>query len=84
VKGFQVGIWHGLYAPKKTPQPVVRQLAGALQAALRDQDFIRNLANLGTEPVPQQLAAPDALEKHLKAEIAKWAPVIKAAGQYAD
>jgi tripartite-type tricarboxylate transporter receptor subunit TctC len=84
IKGFEVGIWHALYAPKKTPDTAVKTLAGALQTALRDPDLIRNLANLGTEPVPQNRATPEALEKHLKAEIAKWAPIIKAAGQYAD
>ncbi|MCC6473887.1 MAG: tripartite tricarboxylate transporter substrate binding protein BugD [Burkholderiales bacterium] len=84
LKGFEVGIWHGLYAPKKTPQASVNALASALQVALRDPDLIKNLANLGTEPVAKDKATPAALHAHLKAEIAKWAPVIKAAGQYAD
>ena len=84
MKGFSVGVWHGVYAPKKTPKPVVDALVSTMQAALRDPDLIKNLAMLGTEPVPQNLATPAALQSHLKAEIAKWGPVIKKAGVYAD
>jgi tripartite-type tricarboxylate transporter receptor subunit TctC len=84
MKGFEVGIWHAMYAPKKTPKPVMDTLVTTMQAALKDPDLIANLAKLGTEPVPQNQATPAFLEKHLKAEIAKWAPVIKKAGQYAD
>jgi tripartite-type tricarboxylate transporter receptor subunit TctC len=84
MKGFEVGVWHAVYAPKKTPKPVMDRLVSTFQQALRDPDLKENLANLGTEPVSQKLATPQALQAHLKAEIAKWAPVIKAAGQYAD
>ncbi|MFM9972650.1 MAG: tripartite tricarboxylate transporter substrate binding protein BugD [Burkholderiales bacterium] len=84
MKGFSVGVWHGVYAPKKTPKTVVDTLVTTMQASLRDADLIKNLAQLGTEPVAQNLATPAALQAHLKAEIAKWAPVIKKAGVYAD
>ena len=84
MKGFSVGVWHGAYAPKKTPKPVTDALVSTMQAALRDADLIKNLAQLGTEPVPQNLATPAALQSHLKAEIAKWGPIIKKAGIYAD
>ena len=81
---FEVAIWHGLYAPKGTPKPVVDKLAGALQQALTDPLVKTRFAELGTEPVAAERARPDALRAHLKAEIDKWAPVIKAAGAYAD
>jgi tripartite-type tricarboxylate transporter receptor subunit TctC len=84
LKDFEIGVWHAAYAPKKTPKPVMDRLVSTFQQALRDADLKENLANLGTEPAPQKLATPQALQAHLKAEIAKWAPVIKAAGQYAD
>ena len=84
LKGFDVAIWHGVYAPKGTPKAATERLVSALQAALLDPDLKANLAKLGTEPVEQKRATPAALEAHLKAEIAKWAPVIKKAGQYAD
>ncbi|MBP6818398.1 MAG: tripartite tricarboxylate transporter substrate binding protein BugD [Ferrovibrio sp.] len=82
--GFEVAVWHGVYAPKGTPKPVIDKLATALQAALKDPVVVQRFAELGTEPVAQEKATPAALSAHLKAEIAKWAPVIKAAGEYAD
>ncbi len=81
---FEVAVWHGLYAPKGTPKPVVDKLASALQSALKDPGVIERFAGLGTEPVPQDQATPQALRTHLKAEIDKWAPIIKKAGVYAD
>ena len=84
IPGFQVGIWHGIWAPKGTPKPVIDKLSTALQAALKDPNVIAKFADLGTEPVPQDQATPAALAKHLKAEVDKWAPIIKKAGIYAD
>jgi len=84
IKDFQVGIWHGMWAPKGTPKPVIDKLSTALQAALKDPNVISKFADLGTEPVPQDQATPAALAKHLKAEVDKWAPIIKKAGIYAD
>jgi tripartite-type tricarboxylate transporter receptor subunit TctC len=82
--GFEVAIWHGLYAPAKTPQPIIEKLSKALQDALKDENVKARFAELGTEPVALERATPDALGKHLKAEIDRWAPIIKAAGVYAD
>jgi tripartite-type tricarboxylate transporter receptor subunit TctC len=82
--GFEVGVWHALYAPKGTPEPVVDKLTAALQAALANQTVIDRFAELGTAPVPQDQATPEALQKHLLAEIDRWAPIIQAAGVYAD
>jgi tripartite-type tricarboxylate transporter receptor subunit TctC len=84
IKGFEVAIWHGLYAPKGTPKAAIDKLSSALQVALKDKNVVQRFAELGTEPVAQNRATPAALGAHLKAEIAKWAPVIKAAGEYAD
>ena len=84
IKDFQVGIWHGMWAPKGTPKPVIDKLSTALQAALKDPNVITKFADLGTDPVPQDQATPAALAKHLKAEVDKWAPIIKKAGIYAD
>ena len=84
IKDFQVGIWHGMWAPKGTPKPVIDKLTVALQAALKDPAVISKFADLGTEPVPLDQATPAALAKHLKSEVDKWAPIIKKAGIYAD
>ena len=84
MKGFEVVVWHGLYAPKGTPKPVLDKLVAALQAAVQDPTFKSRLADLGAEPVPVSKANPEALRTHLQAEIKKWDPIIKKAGQYAD
>jgi len=84
LKGFDVAVWHGLYAPKGTPKPAIDKLVEALQAALKDTNVKARFADLGTEPVPPEKATPEYLQKHLAAELAKWKPVIEQAGQYAD
>jgi tripartite-type tricarboxylate transporter receptor subunit TctC len=84
LKGFEVTVWHGLWAPAGTPKPVIDKLVAALQAALKDPNIVARFAELGTEPVPQSEATPAALDKQLRSEIAKWAPIIKKAGVYAD
>ena len=84
LKGFEVSIWHAMYAPKNTPKPVMDTLVSTMQAALKDPALIGTLAQLGTEPVPQNQATPAFLQSHLKAEIDKWGPVIRKAGVYAD
>ena len=82
--GFTVGIWHGMYAPKGTPKPVLDKLVAALQSAVRDPGVVRRFSELGAESVSQDRATPEALQKHLAAEIARWSPVIRKAGVYAD
>jgi tripartite-type tricarboxylate transporter receptor subunit TctC len=84
LKGFEVTVWHGLWAPHETPKAVIDKLDAALQAALRDPSTIARFAELGGEPVPQNRATPEALRAHLKSEIEKWSPIIKKAGVYAD
>ncbi|HYE52522.1 MAG TPA: tripartite tricarboxylate transporter substrate binding protein BugD [Azospirillaceae bacterium] len=84
LEGVQVAVWHGLYAPKGTPQPVVDKLAKALQTALKDQTVAARFAELGTEPVTQERATPKALGDYVKSEIDRWKPVITSAGVYAD
>ena len=84
LKNFDVSVWHGLYAPKGTPRPIVDKLSAALRVALKDENVKQRFAELGTEPEPQARATPEAHRAHLKAEVAKWAPIIKKAGTYAD
>ena len=82
--GFEVAVWHGLYAPKGTPKPIVDALSGALQVALKDPVVKQRFADLGTEPVAEAKARPEALRTHLKSEIDRWTAVINKAGVYAD
>ena len=82
--GFNMAVWHGLYAPRGTPKTVIDKLSQALQTALKDAMLKARLADFGAHPVSQDKAQPQALRAHLKAEIDRWGPVIKKAGIYAD
>ncbi len=84
LKGFNVSIWHGLYAPKGTPKPVLDKLNAALKTALKDGDFIKHQEALGAVVISDARTNPVDHKKFVEAEINKWGPVIKAAGQYAD
>lgn len=84
LKGFNVTIWHGVYAPKGTPKPVLDQLNTALKAALKDPAFIKNQESLGAVIVSDARMNPAEHKKFVSDEINKWTPIIKAAGQYAD
>lgn len=82
--GFEVGIWHGVYAPKGTSPEIVAKLSKSLQKALKDPTVVQRFADLGTTPSTEAEATPDGLKAKLTSEIERWAPVIKAAGVYAD
>jgi len=84
VKGFNVTIWHGVYAPRGTPKPVLDTLNAALRKALKDADFIKREEALGAVVVNDSRVGPAEHKKFVEAEINKWGPIIKAAGQYAD
>ena len=84
LKGFEVSIWHGLYAPKGTPPDVLAKLNTALKAALKDADFIKKEEALGAVVVSDKRVEPAEHKKFVAAEIAKWGPIIKTAGVYAD
>ena len=84
LKGFNVGIWHGLYAPKGTPKAVVDQVNTAMKAALKDPVFVKNQLALGAVIIDDNRVNGAEHKKFVEAEINKWGPVIKAAGQYAD
>jgi tripartite-type tricarboxylate transporter receptor subunit TctC len=84
LKGFELGVWHGIYAPKGTPSAVVQKLTAALQSALKDPTLIARFNDINTEPVAQEKATPEALAAMLASEVDRWAPMIKAAGQFAD
>ncbi len=84
LKGFNVSIWHGLYAPKGTPKAVLDQLNTALRAALKDPEFIKREEALGAVVVTDARLSPAEHKKFVAAEIDKLGTAIKAAGQYAD
>lgn len=84
LKGFEVKVWHGMYAPKGTPAPVLDKINAALRFAMQDPSVKQRLADLSCDIAPLDKITPAGLKTHLEAEIAKWSPVIKKAGIYAD
>ena len=83
-KDFEVGIWHGMWAPKATPKAIIDKLNATLNEALNNEDLKKKFADLGTAPEPVERRKPEVLRAFLPAEIAKWGPIIKKAGIYAD
>ena len=83
-KDFTVTIWQGLYAPKGTPAPVLKKLNDALRVAVKDPEFIRKQDAGGASVIGDNRVDPAGHKAFVLAEMAKWAPVIKASGIYAD
>ncbi len=84
LKGFNLTIWHGLYAPKGTPAPILKQLNDALKLALKDPDFIKKQEGLGAVVVTDKRVEPAGHKAFVAAEIDKLKPLIEAAGKFAD
>ena len=84
LNGFEVNVWHGIFAPKDTPAAVVQKLSAALKAAVKDPEVMKRFSDINTVPVSEDRATPEALGKLLISEIERWEPVIKAANQFAD
>ncbi len=84
IPGFEVGIWHVLYAPKGTPANVVAVLEKALQAAIKEPAFASKMKELGAEIMPAERQTSAGAKALLAAETSKWSPIIQAAKVYAD
>jgi len=84
VKDFNVSIFHGLYAPKGTPAPVLKKLNDALKVALKDPDFVKKQEGLGAVVVTDNRVEPAEHKKFVQSEINKWSPLIKAANVYVE
>ena len=82
--GLLMRIWQGMLAPKGTPEAVQQRLSRAIQVALRDEKLLSRFRDLATEAVPQDQATPAAFTRQLAEDVARWRPIITAAGQYAD
>ena len=84
LKDFEVIVWHGIYAPKGTPKPILDKMNAAVRTALKDPDVTRRMADLGAEIAPDSKLSPEGLHSWLKSEIDKWGPIIRASGTFAD
>jgi tripartite-type tricarboxylate transporter receptor subunit TctC len=79
--GYDVANWYALLGPKGLPQPIVQRLNQAMREALADADVVHHLARHGVEPTP---SSPAELAQFIRAETAKWAPIVRATGATAD
>ena len=82
VAGFECYTWNAILAPAKTPAPIVKQLSSAINKALQDPAILKRLQDAGVDPTPG--STPEKLAAFIKAELAKWAPIIKASGAHVD
>jgi tripartite-type tricarboxylate transporter receptor subunit TctC len=82
IKGFECYTWNGIFGPARMPAPIVARLAEAMQASLADPAVVRKLQDIGIDPTPD--STPDKLAAFVKAELAKWAPIVKASGTQLD
>jgi tripartite-type tricarboxylate transporter receptor subunit TctC len=82
LKGYECYTWNAILAPAGTPQPIVEQLNAAANKALADPAVIDSLKKAGIDPTPG--STPASTGEFVKAELAKWAPIIKASGAQVD
>ena len=82
--GFQMVVWHGIYAPKGTPKAAIDTFGNALRVALKDPSVVAKITELGSVIVPEDKQTPAGLQTWLQQETQRYGPVIKAAGQFAD
>jgi tripartite-type tricarboxylate transporter receptor subunit TctC len=79
LKGFEVVAWHGVYAPKGTPQPILDKLNAALKQALNTPEFKKRMADSSINIVPMEKVSAKGLKTQLESEINVWGPVIRKA-----
>ena len=77
LKGFDVKVWHGMYAPKGVPKPVLEKLNKALNAALNNPDVKKRLSDSNIVIPPASKITSEGLRSHLESEINKWGPIIR-------
>lgn len=82
VPGFECYTWNAILAPAKTPAPIVSVLSDAIHKALADPVILKRLEDAGVDPTPD--STPEKLAEFIKAELAKWSPIIKASGAHVD
>lgn len=82
--GFELAVWHGLYAPKGTSPAVIERLNKAAVAALSDPGLVKRFSDMGVVIPQGDRLKPETLRVHTASEIKRWDPVIKAAGAKAE
>lgn len=79
--GFEIGTWHGVMAPAKTPVAIVRKLSGEIAKALQENDLKTRIGQEGAEPLG---STPEEYAAYLRSELDRWTKVIKSAGVKAE
>jgi tripartite-type tricarboxylate transporter receptor subunit TctC len=79
--GFNVTVWHGLYAPRNTPPEVLAKLNSALRAALKNPQLIQRQEALGLSIINDERLDPAGHKKYVTNEMARWSKVIQDSGQ---
>jgi tripartite-type tricarboxylate transporter receptor subunit TctC len=81
VPGYESGVWFGLMVPAATPKEVIARLNSAAVQATKSPEFIKRMTDLGYNIIP---GSPEDMAVMLKAELARWAPIVKASGAKVD
>jgi tripartite-type tricarboxylate transporter receptor subunit TctC len=82
IAGYECYTWNAILAPARTPAPVIGALSEAMRKALADPLILKRLETAGVDPTPD--STPEKLGAFIRAELAKWAPIIKASGAHVD
>jgi len=78
--GFQLSVWHALYAPKDTPKPTIDRLTKALNNALKDPGLVRRFGEMDASVATPAIANPSYASKFLLTDIERWKVAMKNAG----
>jgi tripartite-type tricarboxylate transporter receptor subunit TctC len=74
VKGVEIDVWYAIFAPAKTPQPIIQKLAADLDKALKDPEVVQQLAKQGAEASP---LSPEDLQRFIVEDTKRWARTIR-------
>jgi tripartite-type tricarboxylate transporter receptor subunit TctC len=74
IKDVYADNWYALFAPAKTPAPIIAKLNAAVAATLKDPEIAKRLIEAGADPAP---GTPEELASFLKSELERWGKVVK-------
>jgi tripartite-type tricarboxylate transporter receptor subunit TctC len=81
IAGYESGVWFGLMVPAATPRDIVMRLNAAAVQVTRSPEFIKRMTDLGYNIIP---GTPEEMTALIQAELARWAPIVKASGAKVD
>jgi tripartite-type tricarboxylate transporter receptor subunit TctC len=81
VPNYESGVWFGIMVPTGTPHDIILKLNSAAVQATKSPEFIKRMTDLGYSIIP---GSPEDMARMLKAEVARWTPIVKASGAKVD